>query len=181
MGSAAGMPRRMLLEPNEMISASHGSRRRRTFWLRWYGTSPQGDNCREGNESSPSHSAGELIAGTPVSSGFHFAETGEAPDVDERVPAIPSAEMPLALSQTRQISGAATEHAISNDAATLVRENRERRPKSVVDCLSELASILEATPHPHRERCLRLVRHCQQAVHGSDRANRPERSARRPR
>ncbi|MBX3450328.1 MAG: hypothetical protein KF777_12245 [Planctomycetaceae bacterium] len=181
MGSAAGLPRRMLLEPNEMISASHGSRRRRTFWLRWYGTSPPGEDLPNGDEPSPGHSAGELIAGTPVSSGFHFAETGESPGVDEIVHAIPSAEMPLALNQTRQINGAVTEHAISNEAATLVRENRGRHPKSVVDCLSELAAILEATPHPDRERCLRLVRHCQQAVHGSDRANRAERSARRPR
>lgn len=164
-----------------MISASHGSRRRRTFWLRWYETSPPGDNHPDGDELSPGHPAGELIAGTPLTSGFDFVGAGEALGVDESVPAIPPVDMSVALNQTCYTNGAATEHAVSNEAATLVRENGGRRPRSVVDCLSELAAILEATPHPERERCLRLVRHCQQAVHGSNRANRPERPARRPR
>jgi hypothetical protein len=181
MASAAGLPRRMLLEHHEMISASHGSRRRRTFWLRWYETSPPEDNRPDGDGTSSSHSAGELNAETPVTSGFDLAGTDEPPGRDETVRAIPRAQMPHAITQTHRATGAVTEHTISNEVATLVSENREGRPRSVVDCLSELAAILEATPHPERERCLRLVRHCQQAVHGSDRANRPERPARRPR
>lgn len=172
--------REMLLEPNEMISASQGSRRRRTFWLRWYDTSPSEAGV-PADEPAFDHSLGELIAQPQVSAASEVNGLNNALGVKDDIPALPPLNRPVALTPGRRTNGATSTHAVLNDVTALVGENGERRPKSVVDCLSELAAILEATPHPERERCLRLVRHCQQAVHGSARANRPERPVRRPR
>lgn len=163
-----------------MISASQGSRRRRTFWLRWYDTSPS-ENGVPAEETAVDHSLSDLIAELPVLGASELNGPIDDLGANLEVPVLASRNRDASIKLRRQTNGAVSTHTVSNNATTIVGENGERRPRSVVDCLSELAAILEATPHPERERCLRLVRHCQQAVHGAPRVNRNERPARRPR